>query len=70
MKRTNNDLLSKTKSWGEVTCSGMVTSSCFTSGICHVTLITIPVTSHNIGKEWTVIATIGIYQWPFVTDIP
>jgi hypothetical protein len=58
-KRTNNHLLNNTqkntdretrnplKTRDEHRCSGMVSSFCSTSGICRVTLVTNPVTSHE-----------------------
>ena len=38
---------------GELRCSGRVSSSCSNIGIRHVTLVTIPMISHERGKERT-----------------
>jgi hypothetical protein len=57
-KRTNNDLQNITqktkdqvtriplKTWGELKCSGRVSSSCSTSCTCHVNIVTYPVITY------------------------
>jgi hypothetical protein len=40
------------KTAGELRCSGMLSSSCSTSGTRGVNLITNPVISHEWGKDW------------------
>ena len=57
------------KTSGELRCSGKVSSSCSTSGTCHVNLVTILVISHEWGKDWEVFTTSGTYLWSFVTQI-
>ena len=49
--------------------SGRVSSSCFTNGTCHVTLVTNFVISQERGKYEIVITTNGTYPWSFVTQI-
>jgi hypothetical protein len=57
------------KIWGELRCSGRVSSSCSTSGIRHVNLVTNPVISHEWGKGREVFTTSETYPWSFVTQI-
>jgi hypothetical protein len=47
----------------------MIGSSCFTSGIRRVSLVTIPVTSHERRKDREVFTISGTYQWSFGTQI-
>ena len=68
-KRTNNDLQNNTqkntdletrnplKIRGELRCSGMVGSSCSTSGIRRATLVTNPVTCHEWVKDQDLLTT-------------
>ena len=44
---------------GELSCPGRVGSSCSTSGICRVNLVTNPVISHKRRKDREVFATSG-----------
>ena len=57
------------KTEGELICSGRVSSSCLTSDIRRVNLVTNPVISHELGKGREVFTTSGIYPWSFVTQI-
>ena len=59
----NKDRVTRTplKIGGELRCSGRVSSSCSTSGTRRVNLITIPVISHELGKDREVF-TSGTYQ--------
>jgi len=57
------------KTGDELRCSGKVRSSCFTSGICRVNLVTNPVISHEWGKDREVCTTSGTYPWLFMTQI-
>jgi hypothetical protein len=57
------------KTGDEHRCSGRVSSSCSTSGIDRVNLVTNPVISHERGKDWEVLTTSGTYPWSFVTQI-
>jgi len=50
-------------------CSGKVSSSCSTSGTRRVNLVTNPVISQELGKDWEVFTTSGTYPWSFVTHI-
>jgi hypothetical protein len=50
-------------------CSGMVCSSCSTSGTRRVNLVTNPVISREWGKDLEVFTTSGTYPWSFVTQI-
>jgi len=50
-------------------CSGRVSSSCSTSGIHRVNLVTNLVISHKCGKDQEVFTTSGTYPWSFVTQI-
>ena len=54
---------------GELMCPGRVGSSCSTSGIRRVNLVTNPVISHELRKDRAVFTTSGTYQWSFVTQI-
>ena len=70
-KRTSNDLQNKThKTKDRETrtpqSSGMVSSSCFTTVTHRVTLATIPVISHEWGKDQGVFSTSKAYPWSFV----
>jgi len=50
---------------GELRCSGRVSSSCYTSGTCHVNLVTNPVISQYIfktGRCWTITHLWLVYQ--------
>jgi hypothetical protein len=58
------------KTGGELRCPGRVSSSCSTSDIRRVNLITNPVISHERGKDREVFTTSGTYPWSFVTHIP
>jgi len=49
------------KSGVEIRCSGMVRSSCTTSGTRHVNFVTNPVISHGWGKYREVCSTSGTY---------
>jgi hypothetical protein len=48
-------------------CSGMVSSSCATSDIRRVNLVTNPVISHERGKDREMFTTSGTYPWIFPT---
>jgi hypothetical protein len=50
------------KSEGELRCSGRVGSSCSTSDIRRVNLVTTPVISHERGKEREMFTTSGTYR--------
>jgi hypothetical protein len=50
------------KTGGERRCFGRVSSSCSTSGTCRVNLVTIPVISHEWGKDREVFTTSGTYS--------
>jgi hypothetical protein len=50
-------------------CSERVSSSCSTSGIRRVNLVTNPVIFHEWGKDREVFMTSGTYMWSFVTQI-
>ena len=54
---------------GELRCSGRVGSSCSTSGIHRVNLVTNPVISHERGKNREMFMKSGTYLWSFVTQI-
>ena len=54
---------------GELWSSGRVGSSCSTSGIRRVNLVTNPVISREWGKNREVFATSGTYSWSIVTKI-
>ena len=74
-KSTNNYLQTTTKktedrvtltllkTGGELRYSGIVSSSCSTSGTHRVTLVTNPVTSQERGKDREVFTTSGTYPW-------
>ena len=49
--------------------SETVSSSCSISGTHRVTLVTIPIISHEWGRHIKVFATSGTYPWSFVTQI-
>ena len=80
-KRTNKDLQNIThktkdrvtrtplKTGVELRCSGRVGSSCSTSDVRRVNLVTNPVISHEWGKGREVCTTSGTYPWSFVTQI-
>jgi hypothetical protein len=55
----------KTGMWGELRCSGRVSSSCTTRCTYRVNLATNPVISHEWGKDREVLVTNGIYTWSF-----
>ena len=55
--------------WGEHRSFGRVSSSCSTSGIHRVNLVTNSVISHERGKDLDVFMTSGTYPWSFVTHI-
>ena len=57
------------KTVGELRCSGRVSSSCSTSDIRRVNLVTNPVISREWGKNREVFTTSGTYPWSFVTQI-
>jgi len=57
------------KTGGEPRSSGRVSSSCSTSDIHHVNLVTNPVISHERGKDREVFASSRTYPWSFVTQI-
>jgi hypothetical protein len=57
------------KTGGELWCSGRVSSSCSTSGIRRVNLVTNPVISREWGKDREVFTKSGTYPWSFVTQI-
>ena len=57
------------KSGGELKYSGRVSSSCSTSDIRRVNLVTSPVISHEWRKDREVHTTSGTYPWSFVTQI-
>jgi hypothetical protein len=48
---------------GELTCSGMKSNSCSTSGTRHVNLVTNPMLNHEWGKDREVFTTSGTYPW-------
>jgi hypothetical protein len=50
-------------------CCERVSSSCSTSDTRRVNLVTNPVISHELGKDWEVFTTSGTYPWSFVTQI-
>ena len=50
-------------------CCERVSSSCSTSDTRRVNLVTNPVISHELGKDWEVFTTSGTYPWSFVTHI-
>jgi hypothetical protein len=72
-KRMNNDLQNITqnskdqaartpqKNGNELRCSRRLSSSCSTSGTCHVTLIANPVICHEREKDRILIMTNGTY---------
>ena len=66
-----NDRVTRTtlKTWGELRCSGRVSSSCSTSDTRRFNLDTNPVISHQRGKEREVFTTSGTHPWSFVTQI-
>ena len=51
----------------ELSCSGIVISSCSTSGTRRLTLVTNPLRSNECGKDWITIMTNGTYLWSIVT---
>jgi hypothetical protein len=55
----------KTGMWGELRCSGRVSSSCTTRCTYRVNLATNPVISHEWGKDREVLMTNGIYTLSF-----
>jgi hypothetical protein len=57
------------KTEGELRCSGRISTSCSTSGIHRVNLVTNPVISREWGKDREVFMTSGTYPWSFVTQI-
>ena len=65
------DRVTKTplKTGGELRCSGRVSSSCSTSDTRHVNLVTIPVITHDKGKDREVFRTSVTYRWSFATQI-
>ena len=61
--------MNPTKTRGELRCSGWVNSSCSTSGIRRVNIVTNPVIRHAQGMDRDVLTTSGICPWSFVTQI-
>jgi hypothetical protein len=57
------------KTEGELRFSLKVYSSCSTSGIRRVTLVTNPLISYDLRKDRIVITTSKTYPWSFVTQI-
>ena len=57
------------KPGGELGCTGRVSSSSSICDTCCVTLVTSPVTSHELGKDRVVITIKGTYPGSFVTQI-
>ena len=57
------------KTEGELRCSGRVRSSCSTSDIRRVNLVTNPVINREWGKDLELFMTSGTYPWSFVTQI-
>jgi hypothetical protein len=57
------------KTWGELSCSGRLSSSCSTSGTRRVNLVTNPVINNEWGKHREVFTASGTYLWLFVTMI-
>ena len=57
------------KTRGELRCSGMVSSSCSTTGTRRVNLVTNPVISREFGKDREVFTRSVTYPWSFVTQI-
>ena len=51
---------------GELMCSGRVSSSCSTCGICRVTLVTNPVISHEWGKKCSHMRVEILTDWPLI----
>jgi hypothetical protein len=68
-KATDRVTRTPLKTWGELRCSGRVSSSCSTSGTRRVNLVTNPVISREWGKDREVLTTSGTYPWLFVTQI-
>ena len=50
------------KTWGELRCSGRVSSSCSTRDNRRVNIVTNPVISHERGKDREVFTTSGTYK--------
>ena len=67
-----NDRTTRTplKIEGELGCSGMVSTSCSTSGTCRVTLVKNPLISHEWWKDREVLMISGTYPWSIVPHIP
>jgi hypothetical protein len=57
------------KTGGDLRCSGRVSSSCSTSDIRRVNLVTNPVISDDRGKDREVFTASGTYPWSFVTQV-
>ena len=57
------------KTRGELRCSGMVSSSCSTTGTRRVNLVTNSVISREFGKDREVFTRSVTYPWSFVTQI-
>jgi hypothetical protein len=57
------------KTGGELRCSGRIGTSCSTSDIHRVNLVTNPAISREWGKDREVLTTSGTYPWSFVTQI-
>ena len=71
-RRTNNDLQNTTQKTKDRATQtplriGGIMYTCSTSGIRRVTLVTIPVISHELGKDQIVITTNGTCPWSSVT---
>ena len=61
--------MNPTENGGQLRCSGRISSSCSTSGISRVSLVTNPVISLKRGKDRGVFTTSGTYPWSFVTQM-
>ena len=67
----SKDLVTRTwlKIGSDPRCSGMVSSSCSTSGTRRVNLVTNLVISYEWRKDREVFTTRGTYPWSFVTQL-
>jgi hypothetical protein len=63
------DRVTPLKTGGDLSCSERLSSSCSTSGIPRVNLVTNPVISREWGKDREVLMTSGTYPWSFVTQL-
>jgi hypothetical protein len=68
----NSNIQTRTplKTWGELRCSGRIGTSCSTSDIHRVNLVTNPAISREWGKDWEVLTTSGTYPWYTDYDCP